>query len=208
MGKIYANTLLDTLIGTGADASLNLFLATFTPINALSKASISYRITGVPSIAKRSISTVSVPYQNTSLKILAPSSTIDRQSSFSVRIDSAYKVLETLKSFLCIDSNGNFVKDTQKQFKLKVEALKPTVSVDSSSPSYSSVYEWNFYDCYITDISQLSYDYNSSSTGIVTVSFIWSRYTEERVDAEDSIISITSESITKKAFDITKNILR
>lgn len=208
MGKIYANTLLDTLIGTGADASLNLFLATFTPINALSKASISYRITGVPSITKRSISTVSVPYQNTSLKILAPSSTIDRQSSFSVRIDSAYKVLETLKSFLCIDSNGNFVKDTQKQFKLKVEALKPTVSIDSSSPSYSSVYEWNFYDCYITDISQLSYDYNSSSTGIVTVSFIWSRYTEERVDAEDSIISITSESITKKAFDITKNILR
>lgn len=207
MGKIYANTLLNTLIGTGADSSLNLFIVTFTPINTLSKASISYRITGVPSIAKRSINTVSIPYQNVSLKKIAPSSSIDRQGSFSVRVDSSYKVLETLKSFLCVDSDGNFIKDTQKQFKLKVEALKPTVSVDSSSPSYSTVYEWEFYDCYITDISQLSYDYNSTSTGSVTVSFIWSRYTENRVDSEDSMVFVTSESITRKAFDFTRDLL-
>ena len=182
-----SSNFIQTLINSGADASLNLFEVTFQPkgtpdgmeeddITTL-KESFSARITQIPNLLQRDNTTSEISYQNISIPILNVGTNITRSLGFSIRIDDSYYIYDRLRKLQSLDIYGNITKDKNKLVDITVTTLKPQATAYTENDYYST-YQWKFYDCYITSVSALTFDYSSTSTGSTSVTFIW-KYSEE-----------------------------
>lgn len=177
MSVIKSKLFLQNLIQTGPDASLNLFAVNFLPFGETDYDNIlSLRTTQFPT-PKRDVSTTSLLYQNIELKKLVPSSSIDREISFNVRVDSYFDILAKLRSKQAIDDIGLFVLDENDSYTITVDALRPYDSL-TSSEQYITTYRWVFYDAYIKSIGSMNFSYDSATTGTTTVGFVYSRFEE------------------------------
>lgn len=192
-------SFITTLINSGADANLNLFTATFRPLGLKAKGTevenaFSCRITNVSNLLQRNNTTVDIPYQNVTIPKVSSGSSIPKTLSFQIRLDDKYYVLDNLRQLQCIDTFGNVTIDDTKKINIIIEALKPpTISSEYSRinesnglETFYTQYKWIFKSCYIISVSPLNYDYGSSSTGTVTVSFIWKEYEESVENAQET----------------------
>lgn len=181
MSVIKSKVFLQNLIQTGPDASLNLFVVNFQPHGDSEYDEVlSLRTTQFPT-PKRDVETTSVVYQNIELKKIVPSSQIDRELTFNVRIDSYFDVLTKLRSKQAIDSNGLFVLDEDDSYTITVDALRPYDSL-TVSEQYISTYRWVFHDAYIKSVGSMNFTYDSDATGSTTVTFVYGQYEEYPVD--------------------------
>lgn len=168
---------LQTLIGTGPDASLNLFKIEISALTPLDTADadkflkISLRTTQFVT-PKRDTATSTIPYKNISLTIPTPGNTIEKSTTIPMRVDSGMNGYNLIRKYQLLNYYGEYEKDTKKKLKISV------ISFDSNF-SDSGVYKWTFNDCYITSMSPLTYDYSSANVGTTNVSFIYSYFTEE-----------------------------
>lgn len=199
MGSLKAKDFITTLINTGADASLNLFQATLslrnTELNTeLNSSLLSFRITSLPQTPSRDVVTQELPYMGTSISIPVFGSTLKRASSFTIRVDENYKVYSSLRELQCVNDDGVFTLDKNKRFNLKIEAMRPTQDT-SSIYDYCTVYEWDFSECYITTVSALAYNYDSSSQATSTVGFIYRDYNEFPVQGDSSVARVTPQGL-------------
>lgn len=172
--RLNTSDFLQQLIGTGPDASLNLFKINIVPLNNedLKKfESLSFRTTQFITPKKDSV-VAQIPYQNTTITIPTSGTQIDRSMTIPMRVDAKMSVMSLLRKYQLIkDTLGNYERDENKKLTLSVISMDSTFEV-------SGVYKWTFYNCYITSVSQLTYDYNSSNTGNVNVTFIYSYFDE------------------------------
>lgn len=203
MSILRSKDFLSSLIKTGSDASLNLFVVSFRPYRSdLYSSLLSLRTTEAPTIVTRNNTTTTIPFQNVDISLLSAGSSITKTQTFGIRIDSKYKVLDTLRLYQCIDSNGNFLKNENKSLEITVDALSPVNRMYSYS-EYETVYRWVFNDCYITELSPLSFNYESPTFASVNATFVWGTYSEKRVENEDSLY-ITGSDVTESFFSQAK----
>lgn len=192
---MYTSNIISTLIGTGPDASSNLFEVQFTfkKINDSGSdiASLVYRTTSFQSPQKVN-TTVNVEYLNMSFPILSSGVDINRTLNLNVRLDANYDLVKFLNSRLCIDENGNFTKDDTKACTIVVNALKmpdnnytwvrqnvtvngwETANISRTSGANMPIeHTWKFANCYLVECPSLSYDYNSSNPLTQQIKFIY-----------------------------------
>lgn len=177
MSVIKSKLFLQNLIQTGPDASLNLFAVNFLPFGETDYDNmLSLRTTQFPT-PKRDVSTASLLYQNIELKKLVPSSSIDREITFNVRVDNYYNILSKLRSKQAIDDIGLFDSNEEDSYTIIVDALRPYMSLGTTE-QYITAYRWIFYDAYIKNIGSMNFSYESAATGTTTVGFVYSRFEE------------------------------
>ena len=177
MSVLSSNTFLQNLIQTGPDASLNLFAVNFKRYGSTDYDSkLSLRVTNFPT-PKRNSGTVSLTYQNVEVQKISPSTSIDRTITFSVRIDEQYKVLSSLRSLQVVDMYGLTNIDPKYSYTISVDALRPYQSL-TTVEQYITAYKWVFYNAYITEIGNMTFDYSSSAVASIPVTFVY-KYFEE-----------------------------
>ena len=177
MSVLSSNRFLQNLIQTGPDASLNLFAVNFKKFGESDYDSkLSLRVKNFPT-PKRDVGTVDLPYQNTVIKQIAPSTNIDRTIQFDVRIDEQYKVLSALRNMQVINKFGAYDIDERFSYTITVDALRPYQSL-TTTEQYITTYRWVFYEAYITSIGSMTFNYESASVGSVPVEFVY-KYFEE-----------------------------
>lgn len=198
MGSLKAKDFITTLINTGADASLNLFQANISLKNSrlVGSSLLSFRITSIPQTPTRDVVTQDIPYMGTSISIPVAGSTLKRSSSFVIRVDENYKVYSLLRKLQCVNDDGVFTLDKNNRFDLKIEAMRPTQD-SSSIYDYCTVYEWDFSECYITTVSPLAYNYDSSNSATSTVGFIFRDYDEFPVQGDSSLARVTPQGLVQ-----------
>ena len=201
MGGLKSKDFINVLISNGADASSNLFGATLSLSNGLNNSLLSFRIVNFPQTPQRDVVTQDLPILGTSVTIPVAGSTLKRQSSFVLRVDENYSVYNKLRNLQCVYDNGYFEEDTSKRFNLKIEAFKPSNAIGSSY-NYSPIYEWDFYDCYITTVSPLSYSFDSPSTLTTTVGFIYKDFKEVSLKRDTGISRVTPEGLVQGGISV------
>lgn len=207
MSVLRSKNFLSTLIKTGADASLNLYTVSFRPYknnSSLYNSLLSLRTVTAPTLVTRDLTTTEINYQNITVPVINPGSSITKTQSFTIRVDNKYKVLSLLRNNQCLDENGDFFKDENKKFEITVDALAPKMD-RYSSEEYETVYRWIFRNCYITQVSPLSYDYESAGQASINVTFIWESYSETAIGEEDSNNYVTGQDVTNSLFSQLKN---
>ena len=207
MGRLKSKDFIGILINNGADASSNLFEATISLSEGLNSSLLSFRITNFPQTPQRDVVTQELPILGTSVIIPVAGSTIKRQSSFVLRVDENYKVYEKLRDLQCVYDNGFFKEDVSKRFNLKIEALKPSKAIGSSY-NYSPIYEWDFYDCYITTVSPLSYSFESPSVLTTTVGFIYKDFNEIKIRESSSLSRVTPQGLVQGGISDLRNLMQ
>ena len=96
------------LTDTYTDAALNLYEIYFEPQGEAKLDTIySYR-TNYIAIPKRKSTTTEVLYQNVKIPLLSPGSDIDKQLSFTLRIDRDYLTVKAFEKSLAHKPNGEF----------------------------------------------------------------------------------------------------
>lgn len=176
------NTFLSELIDAGTDAFLNLYKVTFNKETGEADERLSSLTVRTSSInfPKIKNTTTTVTYLNQEFQVVTPGFNIDRSITFRLRLDNNYNIIDLLKDYLCVvDSGsnvGNFVKETNKQLIIKLEAESSMDITGALNPGYT----WTFYNCYITDISSITYDYSSGNTASINVTFIYSYYENDK----------------------------
>ena len=200
---------LTTLINSGADASLNLYTVTFQPLKGdditTVKEQFSCRITQLPNLLQRDNTTSEVGYQNVSIPVINTGSSMNRSLGFSIRIDEDYYIWKKLRELQCIDNFGNIVEDNKKKINITLSALKAD-SCAISSDNYYTIYEWKFYDCFITSVSPINYNYDNASTATTSVNFIWRYYEENAVDEITSIYDAYNNKADRRGRELTEKI--
>lgn len=196
---------IKTIIDSGADASMNLFTITFRPLGLKEKNTeventFSCRITNIANLLQRNNTSVDIPYQNVTIPKLSSGSDLPKKLSFTIRLDDTYYILDTLRQLQSIDNFGNIVEDESKKLKIIISAYKPATSGGKYSSVNSAIiienfysqYTWTFNECYITNISPLTYGYENASVGTMTVGFIWKSYEESREDEQNNRENVQS----------------
>lgn len=203
MGNLKAKDFISTLMGTGADAYSNLFKATLTfkeiGVPRLSNATsqeMSFRITSFPQTPSRDVVTQEIPYMGVSVSIPVFGSTLKRSSSFIMRVDENYSIYEKLRDLQCLTDDGVFQKLDANKCNLKIEVFRPSQDT-SSIYDYVPIYEWNFYDCYITTVSPIAYNYESSNAITTTVGFIYKDFKGTPLKGDSSITRVTPDNIVQ-----------
>ena len=92
-------------------------------------------------------------------------------------------------------------------FNLKIEALKPSKAIGSSY-NYSPIYEWDFYDCYITTVSPLSYSFESPSVLTTTVGFIYKDFNEIKIRESSSLSRVTPQGLVQGGISDLRNLMQ
>lgn len=186
MSSITANTFISTLINSGSDANLNLYEVTFSPqsniLNVDSSTinnTVSCRVVSFPNLIQKNNTTSDIVYQNISIPILNTGSDINRNLGFEIRLDEEYYILEKLRVLQSIDSLGNITYSKDKLINITLTAYTPSTE-NLNSFTYKSIYSWEFYNCYITQISPINFAYDSIGTGRITVNFIYEYFKESR----------------------------
>lgn len=213
MGNLKAKDFISTLMNTGADAYSNLFRATLTfgetaliRLSEMTTPEMSFRIVNFPQTPSRDIVTQDIPYMGTSVSIPVFGSTIKRSSSFVIRVDEDYLVYDKLRKLQCVNDDGVSQKLDVNKFNLKIEAFRPSQDT-SSIYDYSCVFEWNFYDCYITTVSPIAYSYDSSNAISATVGFIYKNFSGTPIKGDSSITRVTPEGLLQGGISDLKNLL-
>lgn len=200
---------LTTLINSGADASLNLYTVTFQPLEGdditTVKEQFSCRITQLPNLLQRDNTTSEVGYQNVSIPVINTGSSMNRSLGFSIRIDEDYYIWKKLRELQCIDTFGNIVEDNKKKINITLSALKAD-NCAVSSDNYYTIYEWKFYDCFITSVSPINYNYDNASTATTSVNFIWRYYEENAVDEITPIYDAYNNEANRRGRELTEKI--
>lgn len=208
MSVLNSNNLLSTLIKTGPDASLNLYIVNFRPIKSdLYNSLLSLRTTSAPSLVTRDVVTTTISYNNIDVEIPAAGAQIEKKQTFTLRVDGKYKVLSTLRAYQCIDNHGDFNKDDDRRIEITVDALAPSREMFSDS-EFKSVYRWTFYDCYVTNVTPLSYNYESATPATVNVTFIWKTYKEEPINDNDEVAYISGQDVTDNMFNSISSLIK
>lgn len=211
MGNLKAKDFISTLMNTGADAYSNLFRATLTfqrtevpQLSNINSSSMSFRITGFPQTPSRDVVTQDIPYMGTSVSIPVFGSTLKRSSSFLMRVDEDYIIYDKLRNMQGVNDDGVFKKLDTNRFNLKIEAFRPSQDT-SSIYDYCCIYEWNFYDCYITTVSPVAYNYESSNAITATVGFIYKTFSGTPIKGDSSITRITPEGMVQGGISDLRN---
>lgn len=182
--SLNSTSFIQTLINSGADASLNLFEFTFQPLEGdditTVKEAFSCRVTQIANVLQKDNTTSEVGYQNISIPVLNTGTQMTRTLGFNIRIDEDYYIYDKLRKLQSIDNFGNITFDKKKRVNITVRPLKPA----SNGTYYYGAYQWKFYDCYIYGISALTYAYSGAETGNTSANFIWSYCEEGRIDEE------------------------
>lgn len=192
-----SSNFIQTLINSGPDASLNLFEVTFQPMQGNDmttvKESFSCRITQLANLLQRDNITVDIGYQNISIPIISTGTSINRTLGFSIRLDDDYYIFSKLRELQSIDEFGNIIQNENKKVKITLKALKPLNTPSMSANNYFTVYQWEFFDCYITSVSAITYNYDSNTTATASVNFIWKHCTESKVNEEQFGITANND---------------
>lgn len=187
--SLNSTSFIQTLINSGADASLNLFEFTFQPQKGddltTVKETFSCRVTQITNLYQRDNTTTEIGYQNISIPVIGTGTQITRTLGFNVRIDEDYYVYDKLRQLQSIDNFGNITFNKNKRVNVTIKPLRPA----TNGTYYYGTYKWKFYDCYIYSVSALTFAYSSATTGDTSVNFIWSYYEEEQIDEEGDYIS-------------------
>lgn len=193
-----SSNFIQTLINSGADASLNLFEVTFQPMQGNDmttvKESFSCRITQIANLLQRDNATVEIGYQNISIPIISTGTSINRTLGFSIRLDDDYYIFSKLRELQSIDEFGNIIQNENKKVKITLKALKPLSTSSIGTNNYFTVYQWEFFDCYITSVSAITYSYDSNTTATASVNFIWKHCTESSVNEEQFGINANNDN--------------
>ena len=159
------------LTDTYTDAALNLYEIYFEPQGEAKLDTIySYR-TNYIAIPKRKSTTSEVMYQNVKIPLLSPGSDIDKQLSFTLRIDRDYLTVKAFEKSLAHKPNGEFDYNSSILWDITVFAYKNDLNGDSND--FTPVKKWKFKNCKIVEIASYNYDYSSVDVPTTTVSFIW-----------------------------------
>lgn len=199
-------TALESLIDTGSDSQTNLFDVTFIPSvynttsiltslvsgglsllsdltgagGDVSRTLFSVRCQNVD-IPQQNVSKVDLPYQSTTVPKIVPGTSYDRTLRLRFRLDSNYFLYTLLRNSMSTDSKGMYTFNKNNKWSLLVTSLKDTdklidnkglLNFDFLRPSYL----WLFKECYLTDVTQLSFSYDSSTNLTCTATFIFERY--------------------------------
>lgn len=186
--RIKAEKYLDYLIDSGSDAPENLYSASFVLSEELKKSLPEYnifkgekgdtklavRLIGYSSPSKK-VSTLSLPFQNTTIDIIAPSS--DQNShklSLTFRMDDSYSLYDLLCRSVPLKENGKFNDDFRGATLWDSITVTPLKGSDLDlNPSV----QWIYNNCYLLNVPSLSYGYSKGSTLTVNCEFLYQSYT-------------------------------
>lgn len=165
---IKASDSLTTLIGAGADSFSNLFRVTCSVSDKLGtqvSSNFSARVNNfvIPEVAAK---TAQLPYMNGSFEKIVPSSSVNRVSSFNLRIDSNFEFYKAILGYTPVDENGNY-KEPDTIDEIKIEALKPVGS------QLIATRTWRFKDCEILSLGSFTYNYDGSNPISTIIKFTW-----------------------------------
>ena len=214
MGNLKAKDFISTLMNTGADAYSNLFRATLTfketavpRLEGATASDMSFRIIGFPQTPSRDVVTQDISYMGISVSIPVFGSTLKRSGTFVIRVDEDYLVYDRLRDLQCVTDDGVFHKFDINKFNLKIEVFRPSQDT-SSIYDYCCIYEWNFYDCYITTVSPVAYNYDSSNAVTATVGFIYKSFNGTPIKGDSSITRITPEGMVQGGISDLRDLLQ
>ena len=182
--SLNSTSFIQTLINSGADASLNLFEFTFQPQKGddltTVKETFSCRVTQIANLYQRDNTTTEIGYQNISIPVINTGTQMMRTLGFNIRIDEDFYVYNKLRQLQSIDNFGNIIFDKNKLVDITVRPLRPA----TNGTYYYGTYQWKFHDCYIYSLSALTFEYASATTGNTSANFIWSYCEEGLIDEE------------------------
>lgn len=165
---INASDSLTALIGAGADSFSNLFKVTCSVTDKLGSqvaSSFSARVNNFP-IPEVAAKTAQFPYMIGSFEKIVPSSSINRVTSFNLRIDKEYEFYNKLLEYAPVDASGNY-SGGKIIDEIRVEAYTPEGS------RLATTKKWCFKDCEIQSIGSFTYNYDSSNPVSTVIKFTW-----------------------------------
>lgn len=165
---------LSSLISAGPDNQKNLYRArlSYIHLDASSTLRQNFEVRlesfDIPNFGA---STVDLPYLNTSLLKVVPSSTISRNLKLQFRLDGALALYSTLITSLSVNSLGTWTVDSKgdkdKVWNAEIFPLNPKNNVEE----YIDQHRWIFSDCHLTEVPSISYGYNQSGATVITCNF-------------------------------------
>ena len=209
------SNIVPNLISNSSDAQLNLFDVTFILTNPndeelglQNSLTVRTNVFNSPSFQNN---TTQVPYMNTTLSVVSPSTNIPRTLNIQIRLDDRYDVVSFLRGRVLANEDADWDYDENKRFDLVVYAYNAPgpITETNISRSYSNytdeygpvtrvsfnrntstnlylqpVYQWTFHDCYLTNIPSLSYNYQGSAQGVFPLTIVFNRYEEGKYEGE------------------------
>ena len=172
-----SSSFISNLIGTGADAPLNLFTVNYVFENVtaevLNNNSLSYRTT-LFTPPTTTVNTQTLNYLGTSVVVPAPGASIDRTVRFTIRADSDYYILQFLRSLLSTDEDGNLNTIPHPyNFDIVVTSYK----YEGQDSLLYPAYVWEFHRCQLTTLTPLTLSYEGGQ-GNYQATFIYKDYEE------------------------------
>jgi hypothetical protein len=171
------------LLSAGADAMDNLFEVSFDPhpdwgISDEDIKLLTLRVENfTPPAPKRSV--VNIPYQTTTIQ--KPGSAVDlqRQLTFTVRLDQGFVVYNLLAKFRDKSFTGSSVAQVETQEE------EMTVLVTSYGADYSGMrdpdinHQWKFYNATVVGLAVTEYEHdNQANPTKATITILYSSYSE------------------------------
>lgn len=181
------SNIIPELISNSQDAQLNLFDVSFVLINPndvelglQNSLTVRTSVFNTPSFQENLIN---VSYMNTSLQIPSPGISINRSLQLQLRLDDQYQVVSFLRNRILGNEDADYERDDNKLFDLIVYAYNAPSPVGNDY-YLQPVYQWHFYNCYLTSIPSLSYSYQSAAQGTFMLTIVYNRYEEGEYTGE------------------------
>lgn len=187
MANLVPQSFLRDLISTGKDAQSNLFTATFSVGNAEASSKLEGSLKNFQvrllnfTIPEIGASTISVPYQNSSVDIITPSSILENNLNLKFRLDGNLSLYNILVGCLNSQSEGLYISDgvdySEVRWTIDVMLYSP-----QSSDEYNAIKAWKFTDCRVVSVKSLDLAYAVSNPLTVEASFIYKQMTIRDVE--------------------------
>jgi len=186
---------LSDLISTGKDAQSNLFTATFSTGNS----EVSSKLEGslkdlqvrlinfaIPEIGS---TTANIPYLNSSVSIITPSSLLSNNLNLRFRLDGNLNLYNILVGCLDNQSEGLYsnkgVDYSSVRWAIDVMLYSP-----QSSDEYNAIKAWKFTDCKVVSVKSLDLTYAASNPLAVEASFVYKQMTIRNIEQEQGLAGV------------------
>lgn len=167
--------LLSDLIKLGPDAYSNLYKVEMNMEGSSIEKDlplISGRTTTFVA-PQRDSSSRELPYQNINIQIPTSGTNIPRTLEMTLRIDSGYRVYDSLRQLQLVNNHGFYKKDESKKIiRMHVVAYEPRDGV------LVPAYEWTFHNLFLIGLTKLNFGYDGSNALTTNLSLIWEKYEE------------------------------
>lgn len=176
---ISADQSLTKLINVGPDAFSNMYLVTFNLGKNTPEDDDSFSVRAETfNIPEVEISTVDLPFQNSSYSLAVPGFTTTKIAQFNFRVDKNFEQYTQLIDQIAININGDVTKTFTRQSndrvlipEIKVAALTPSES--ENTLQYKEPKKWVFKNCELISVGSFTFRYSDASALTVNVKFTY-----------------------------------